>query len=556
MIDKLCLLILGAVLCGLLSCSNASPRIEIPDDPEMTFIDLTNNQSVNGELPLKVEVEGMESVRGVEFFLNEVSVYTDILPPFEVLLETYLLEDGPITVRAMAVDFNEETIETSLELIIDNSAPVVHLLSPPDGSTIFLDHDTFEFCFLLEDVSGLSGLSMTINGIFQELAATIGESCHTINWGDFVDFNEDAPYYIRVLVEAQDLLGQNTEIGKVFNFTLNNRRAWFFQTTDKIWASPVFSSSRNVLYVISNDAVLYALDYQGTELWRYHLEGTTSYCTPAFDLQGNLIVTSGRFVQSLTPEGGVNWTFDAGGLIGSSPSVGPEGNIYVGLWDYVESFGYGVVAVDSEGNKLWDFSAENSVVSAPVVDEQGIVYFGAYDNNIYAVDSSGASVWTFPTGGQIWSTPVLARNGDILVGSNDEFFYRIQRNGQERWRFRTRSEDWGSATEGRDGTVYIGSVDGILRALETGPEGVSERWQYTFFGLSQSSPVAGDDDLIYIGVPDGNLYVMNSAGGFEWSHEVDAPIQSTPAISPDGSLVVFGSDGQRLYGVYTGAARH
>jgi outer membrane protein assembly factor BamB len=51
----------------------------------------------------------------------------------------------------------------------------------------------------------------------------------------------------------------------------------------------------------------------------------------------------------------------------------------------------------------------------------------------------------------------------------------------------------------------------------------------------------GADGTMYFGSDDGRLYAVSASGKTRWTFAAAAPIQSSPAIAPDGTIVV-GSD--------------
>ena len=95
--------------------------------------------------------------------------------------------------------------------------------------------------------------------------------------------------------------------------------------------------------------------------------------------------------------GTVLWEFETGGVVGSSPAIGPDGTVYVGSADKK------LHAINSKsGVKLWEFEMGDMVWSSPAFGPDGTIYIGSYDKKIYAIktDSKGLAKSPWPMRGQ------------------------------------------------------------------------------------------------------------------------------------------------------------
>src|SRR2546425_12191183 len=84
------------------------------------------------------------------------------------------------------------------------------------------------------------------------------------------------------------------------------------------------------------------------------------------------------------------WEFTAGGAIGSSPAIAPDGSIYFG------SDAKKLYALTPDGAKKREFTAGASIRSAPAIGPDGTLYFGADSNKRDAVNAAATAGWTFP----------------------------------------------------------------------------------------------------------------------------------------------------------------
>lgn len=84
-----------------------------------------------------------------------------------------------------------------------------------------------------------------------------------------------------------------------------------------------------------------------------------------------------------------------------------------------------------EDTERWNFETEESVRSSPSIGPDGTIYVSSVDNNLYALNSehtdgeAGTEKWSFETDGVIESSPAIAEDGTIYVGSYDNKLYAI-----------------------------------------------------------------------------------------------------------------------------------
>ena len=245
---------------------------------------------------------------------------------------------------------------------------------------------------------------------------------------------------------------------------------WRFSTGARIDSSPVIGEDGDI-YFGNNDGVLYRVDADGERVWNTTLrdeEGRMIQSSPALDEDGVIYVASvgltevGEFrdgiVHAIYPNGTEKWSYTRGFGIISSPTVGPDGYIYVGGLD-----GH-LFSLDREtGEENWRFGTAGPVVSSPSIDSEGIIYIGSYDDALYAVEpTEGVQRWNFTTDGLIFSSPSIGQDGAIYFGSSDENIYALNPDGSLRWNKTADSEVFTSPAIDEDGSVYISSYHGTV----------------------------------------------------------------------------------------------
>jgi outer membrane protein assembly factor BamB len=263
-----------------------------------------------------------------------------------------------------------------------------------------------------------------------------------------------------------------------------------------------------------------------TNLWKIQLPFYTD-SSPAIAPDGTIY--QGTFTGKLfavTPQGKVEWTFQAGREIKSSPAIGDDGTIYFGSRD--RKF----YAITPQGGLKWTFATGAWVDSSPAIGTDGTIYFGSWDTNFYALNPDGSKKWVFPTGGIIDSSPAIAADGTIYFGSHDKNFYALNTDGSKKWSFATGGQITSSPAIGVDGTIYFASTDGNLYALR--PDG-TENWHLHTGSATGSSPVLDESGNIYLSVNQHNVSV-DKDGKKRWDWTFPCLIDSTPAVAANDSV--------------------
>jgi len=80
------------------------------------------------------------------------------------------------------------------------------------------------------------------------------------------------------------------------------------------------------------------------------------------------------------------------------------------------------------GAKEWSYTAGGVVGSLPAV-ANGVVYFGSADGTVHALNAAtGAVEWRYTTGNSVLSSPAVV-NGTVYVGSDDQKVYAFDLPG-------------------------------------------------------------------------------------------------------------------------------
>jgi large repetitive protein len=177
---------------------------------------------------------------------------------------------------------------------------------------------------------------------------------------------------------------------------------WTAQTGPTLKSSPALGPDGTV-YVPSMNGKLYAVapprdasDSSGTVVWTFRFAEFPGPGVP---------------VISHSPPGGAD-----GIGSGASPTVAPDGTIYVGANN--SNF----YAIAPDGHLVWLFPAEREIAgiwtTAALSADYSTLYFGANKGGIYAVNRQDGSLrWQHHIVGSIYSSPALDAAGKLYTGS-------------------------------------------------------------------------------------------------------------------------------------------
>src|SRR5438874_7068509 len=276
----------------------------------------------------------------------------------------------------------------------------------------------------------------------------------------------------------------------------------------------------------------------GTKLWEFTAGGAIGSST-AIAPDGSVYFGSdAKRLYALNPDGTKKWEYTVGAEIRSAPAIGPDGTVYFGAEDNK------LYAVNADGAARWSFPAGGIVDTSPALGTNGTIYFSSGGGNLYALSPGGIKLWEFNAGVTFRCSPVVGPDGTIYAGSNDKVLYAIRPDGTQKWSVGFNALVAGLAI-GSDGAIYATTGFGEARLYAINPDGTT-RWSFQAGSYIFASPAVGSDGTIYFGCFDQNLYAVNPDGSQKWKFAVGDSIESTPAIASDGT-VYFGCSDQKLY---------
>ena len=266
----------------------------------------------------------------------------------------------------------------------------------------------------------------------------------------------------------------------------------FGERSGRQTASPTLGPD-GTIYVPSGVGKLYAIAPDGSVKWTAQT-GPTVKTSPALAADGTVYVSSmdGNLCAVSPPpgtgdEGSIKWKFDFGEHLGemplvtatppppgvdgigsgASPTIGPDGTIYVGANN--SNF----YAVTATGSIKWLFEAERELggiwSSAVLSPDSSTLYFGADKGGIYALNAAdGTQRWRFDIYGSVYTSPVLDSRGTLYTGSTVGHLFALDAaTGQRIFDWDAGAPIWTTPSIRADGSLVTGDTRGRVLLLGT-----------------------------------------------------------------------------------------
>lgn len=327
---------------------------------------------------------------------------------------------------------------------------------------------------------------------------------------------------------------------------------WSRELEGNVTPGPVIAKD-GTIYAASNAGVLHAIDPRnGKDRWvvdgggSYGIDQSTS---PAV-LPDGLVLWPGPGGQliAVAPAGVVAWRLDLGGQV-TSPAVLADGSTTVGT-----SNGLLVgLRPDASGpRESWRVDLDEQSYGSPVFSPDGQRVYQSVVSGVVAVDE-GTVVWHSPPLKMVEVSPAVAPDGTIVIGTNDAYEYGLSPgDGTVTWRHRRGFITYSSPVVTRDGIAYFGDHGNRITGVDatTGTEVFGfqgSRKDVNPGGIGIWTSVLVDaDHSVYAGTRQGLIYGVDRTGRRMWQIEAGSTVDSYPALTADGALIIGTSDGRLL----------
>ena len=192
---------------------NVDNQVETVDNTPPTVSILTlvaSNAVVSGNVSVAVDASDDTGVTKVVLYVNGQTVGTDNTAPFEFNWDSTQVADGDVTMTARAYDAaNNSSVSAGVTVTVDNvpdvadnTAPVLKLTNPADGSTV---SGTVGIYATASDDVGVTQLSVYIDNSLK--CSSVDTSTLTCNWNTR---KLSGSYLIKAV--AKDAAGHSSEV--------------------------------------------------------------------------------------------------------------------------------------------------------------------------------------------------------------------------------------------------------------------------------------------------------------------------------------------------------
>lgn len=228
-------------------------------------------------------------------------------------------------------------------------------------------------------------------------------------------------YHSSPCVDGSGNIYYGTSGGTLFSVRPDGKIRWFYKMDDFIDSTPAVSSDGTV-YVTCGDGSVHAVGQLGRAKWSepFRASGSIS-SSPTVADDGSIIFGSeDGYLYSVDADGSLVWKVKVGEVHLSSPAV-DGGRYYIGTME-------GDLVCVKDRSVEWAFQTGAAIESSPMVREDSSIVFGSTDGQVHCLSQEGVSLWKFRGGGFFGSSsPGFEADGTIVIGCGDGAVYSIGR---------------------------------------------------------------------------------------------------------------------------------
>jgi serine/threonine protein kinase len=300
---------------------------------------------------------------------------------------------------------------------------------------------------------------------------------------------------------------------------------WTFKSRGPIgWsAAPVCNEDESILFVVSTDSSLYAIDTtRGSLLWAYRTDASIIGGPSLFNDKVITVNSTGNVSMLAAKDGILLWTLKTGLRVVAAPTISEEYMVVTSLDGKVQ-------AIDLKRAQIkWTYEAGDPIVAAAQCFGDKL-FFGTRNGTFNCIDlANGSSIWQFKCDG-----PVVAeatRSGDLLYfGTQKGTFYALDvATGRLIWDYPTARAITSRAVVVLN-TVAFCSQDKWLYCCEKYVGGLV--WKGAVRGATIANLVSLEDSILSL-TREGWMQVFSaSSGEMRWQRDLARCLESTPLVT-------------------------
>jgi len=381
----------------------------------------------------------------------------------------------------------EETSGPSYNYVESRSIEPSPLSGPMDSPWSMFGHDVVHTCRSNYSTENNSGV---------EVWRVRGDETGAV-WGSALIDTDGLIYF-----------GTMGSDGSLYALYPNGTRKWRFTVfaNGLIRGTPAISEE-GIMYIETwgGDHYFHALNLDdGTVEWSIKIEGST-VSSPSIAPDGTIYFgDNDHIIYALNPDGTEKWRYTTGDIVMGSPAICiQDGTIYIGSLDHY------FYALYPNGTLRWRYATGDEIKGSASIAPDGTIYVPSFDRYLYALYPDGTLRWRMSTGDGLPAAGVaLGKFGTIYVGT--EMLRAYNPDGTLKWITDVQGDIVGTVPAvSADGTIYVSAGNSLVAV---NPDG-TEKWRNVISDEQiRSSPSIGSDDRVYVGSERGDYGYLHAFG--------------------------------------------
>ncbi|MBI5486109.1 MAG: PQQ-binding-like beta-propeller repeat protein [Deltaproteobacteria bacterium] len=206
----------------------------------------------------------------------------------------------------------------------------------------------------------------------------------------------------------------------------------------------------------------------------------------------------------------------------------------------------------------WEHTVGGEIRAQPVIAPDGTIVVASLGGTIAGVGPGGERKWTFEPGDRIYSTPFIDGDGIIYVGADTDSLYALGPGGMPKWTIlpaedteKPELHDVDTAPIVRGDVGFVGAGLYVYAFDVRG----TVRWRTVLGNKVFSSPALLPDGTVVVGSQDDKVWALRPAGAVRWTYETAADVDGTPAVDELRETIYVGGDDGKVHAISFGGKR-
>jgi outer membrane protein assembly factor BamB len=200
----------------------------------------------------------------------------------------------------------------------------------------------------------------------------------------------------------------------------------------------------------------------------------------------------------------------------------------------------------------WRFDVGGPIRVQPALDPGGAVYVASLDGKVCRVLPGGVEDWCWAADDRIYSVPWIGDDGLAVFGADTDLLYGLGGDGRVRWTMLppdgTERPEWHDVDTSPIVSGRVGYVGAGIYLYAFDLQG-AVRWRAATGGKVFSSPAVLPDGTVVVGSQDDRLWAFRPGGAVRWTYATDADVDGTPAVDEVRETIYVGADDGRVHAV-------